>query len=602
MDIAHSASTAVLHARFVADPFQGSVPEPAELLSSRRKPRGSKTHLPPPISRSPVKTHIGSSPRRRSSVAPATNGITASPRRATPTRRLDFNPDRPRPTIERSPGKPPKGQFHAEPAAPSHTSDKDDSLDPPRSSQKRKYNDISEARNYRDMAEVAETPDEDDPEPYDDGSIQLIGEENLDAVNEDFGKEYLEGDEYNEPAGLETNSIDYPQPSPVFNRSKQSKNRNSGGRLANESAKKPLVAKSHDSGNAGSKKRSAALEDAHALRPASLAKNKGPERPRNHNVSTAAIVRSPLPVPNASRKGKAPKNTAARAIASSQSPATRSTSSYAGRSNNRTYDEPDQDEEEEGEGEGEEEDPSWPVEEDLDRIDDDAAEPEFSGEDQEPYQEPEQPAVTQKRHKKKSGELRIHEDVDATSIGPPPKRSKTSSKQAPQERDPNIPFATNSAEPDGKKDLWGHHFKKPTARSLQILRECTPSDESRAVTRSGRRSVRPVEFWNGETIQRAHDGTMLNIVRAQSVEGDKKLRKKPSRKNTKSKSKSRSVPLDSVQEEGEDPGLDLDLDLDLDLEQWEQEGQLITSYVKAWDPELQFTLDEEYSMGKSSQS
>jgi centromere protein C len=75
----------------------GSVPEPTEVLSTRRLIRSAKTVLPPPVSRSPFKTNIGSSPRRQSSVAPMSQArhTSTTPDRATShpavSRRLDFS-------------------------------------------------------------------------------------------------------------------------------------------------------------------------------------------------------------------------------------------------------------------------------------------------------------------------------------------------------------------------------------------------------------------------------------------------------------------------------------------------------------------------------
>lgn len=72
----------------------GSIPE---LTTSHQILRSSRTHFPPPRSRSPKKTALGSSPRRQSSMAPRGSSIgVSSPIRAAshPTaRRLDFEHD-----------------------------------------------------------------------------------------------------------------------------------------------------------------------------------------------------------------------------------------------------------------------------------------------------------------------------------------------------------------------------------------------------------------------------------------------------------------------------------------------------------------------------
>jgi centromere protein C len=73
----------------------GSGPEPAQSIRVRKLVQSAKTRLPPPKARSPVKTSLGSSPRRHSSFAPRAH----SPSLITPdkdksptvTRRLNFN-------------------------------------------------------------------------------------------------------------------------------------------------------------------------------------------------------------------------------------------------------------------------------------------------------------------------------------------------------------------------------------------------------------------------------------------------------------------------------------------------------------------------------
>ncbi|KAL6707069.1 mitotic fidelity of chromosome transmission-related protein [Coniothyrium glycines] len=68
-----------------------------ELTTSHQILRNSRTHLPPPRSRSPKKTMLGSSPRRQSSMAPRGSSVgPCSPTRASShpiARRLDFEQD-----------------------------------------------------------------------------------------------------------------------------------------------------------------------------------------------------------------------------------------------------------------------------------------------------------------------------------------------------------------------------------------------------------------------------------------------------------------------------------------------------------------------------
>ncbi|KAF1944873.1 cupin domain-containing protein [Clathrospora elynae] len=73
---------------------ESSIPE---LTTSHQILRNNRTHLPPPRSRSPKKTALGSSPRRQSSMAPRGSSIgPSSPARAAShriARRLDFDQD-----------------------------------------------------------------------------------------------------------------------------------------------------------------------------------------------------------------------------------------------------------------------------------------------------------------------------------------------------------------------------------------------------------------------------------------------------------------------------------------------------------------------------
>ena len=82
----------------------GTIPEPAEVLSVHRSRRSI---LPPPRARSPIKTHLNSSPRRsvgpRSSPGfPGQDPETPSRSNSHPAvnRQLDFSPEEPQPTIE----------------------------------------------------------------------------------------------------------------------------------------------------------------------------------------------------------------------------------------------------------------------------------------------------------------------------------------------------------------------------------------------------------------------------------------------------------------------------------------------------------------------
>ena len=109
MDIGESGllcTTKILELQLMMS-FTGTIPEPTEVLTSRRN---GKPILPPPRARSPIKTSLGSSPRR--SVGPTSSPLrrkNGTPTRASShplvNRRLDFSTDKLRQSIERSPQK-----------------------------------------------------------------------------------------------------------------------------------------------------------------------------------------------------------------------------------------------------------------------------------------------------------------------------------------------------------------------------------------------------------------------------------------------------------------------------------------------------------------
>jgi centromere protein C len=90
----------------------GSIPD---LATAHQILRNSRTHLPPPRSRSPKKTALGSSPRRQSSMAPRGSSVgVSSPTRAAShpavARRLDFEHDDEESSLQETPALSGSGQ------------------------------------------------------------------------------------------------------------------------------------------------------------------------------------------------------------------------------------------------------------------------------------------------------------------------------------------------------------------------------------------------------------------------------------------------------------------------------------------------------------
>ena len=122
---------------------------------------------------------------------------------------------------------------------------------------------------------------------------------------------------------------------------------------------------------------------------------------------------------------------------------------------------------------------------------------------------------------------------------------------------------------------------KPKARSLQILRSTTPADEDGAkFTRSGRATVKPIEYWRGERIVYAKPkkidsgrislGSIQEVVRAEDLPEEKRSRAPHSQKRRRRQ---------AIQEEEEDS--------DSGMEEWEEEPGVLGGEVWQWDPRME---------------
>ena len=114
-----------------------------------------------------------------------------------------------------------------------------------------------------------------------------------------------------------------------------------------------------------------------------------------------------------------------------------------------------------------------------------------------------------------------------------------------------------------------------------LLRQTTPFDESNTITRSGRRSIPPLQTWKGERFDLNWDGTINGVRRVEEIEVDK-----PKRKYSRPKASSR---LRSIKE---------DIDEEEELEEWEAEGDIITGKVQLYDIGTDSTSYELHEEGK----
>ena len=165
-----------------------------------------------------------------------------------------------------------------------------------------------------------------------------------------------------------------------------------------------------------------------------------------------------------------------------------------------------------------------------------------------------------------------------TSVEPedttrPNKRSKKGMSAPLTERD------TNARVQGTKKSLWSQPANKPGSRTLQIMNENGPWQESTFVTKSGRRSIRPLEYWRGEEAQKAWDGEILDVWRAPAEEPKPKTRAKSGPRSRKGSA------MPSIKED------------EVDLEEWESNGEILTGLVSEWNNEQGIPDDEDYEVG-----
>jgi len=194
------------------------------------------------------------------------------------------------------------------------------------------------------------------------------------------------------------------------------------------------------------------------------------------------------------------------------------------------------------------------------------------------------------RGKPKGPKVKVHQDVeDETSLQRPSKKAKTAAA-APQERSANVmappalrPGKTPSTEPAaGRSATLSPSKRAGAARSLTILREGTPAeDPGLRRTRSGRHVIKPLEYWLGERGERDPDGTLVGIVRAESVDVAPRPHARRPRPAARARRPRDDAALGVIREAEEGYGLD-----DVELEEWEEEGGVIRGFVRTWDATL----------------
>jgi len=473
----------------------GSEQDPTHVLSERRLLKSTRTRLPPPTGRSPYKTNIGSSPRRQSSAAPPNRYAEKTPEpallKSAVKRKLDFHPDKPRPSIEFSPGKElMKGPLYASRDRTQPRTDELEFQPSPSIGSKRR----------RDP-EPVEIPEEEE-EPY----LNGFDDHEEMAMYDKDDDEMIDGDF--------TVQIDPESPvsSPI-------KKPNKKGRKSNG--------------------------DQSVIDPVLLGRNQpasnfnvslGAERDSHKEATESRAVNGKKKrLPNGTRQTKRKNANDSSILIEDESvilaPAVNDSSLIASKRG---------------------------------------------------------------RGKPKGSKVEVHQDVgnDDSEPQPPSKKAKTAAS-APKERDVNVmmppplrPTKTPSVEPANRRSATLSPSKRAgAARSLTILREGTPAaDPGARRTRSGRQVIKPLEYWLGERGEHDPDGTLVGIVRAESVDiapRRQARRPKPAAATRGRKTRDEStlgVIREGVEGYGEYDGVE--------LEEWEEEGGVIRGFVRTWDAAL----------------
>ncbi|KAG9195779.1 hypothetical protein G6011_00900 [Alternaria panax] len=162
-----------------------------------------------------------------------------------------------------------------------------------------------------------------------------------------------------------------------------------------------------------------------------------------------------------------------------------------------------------------------------------------------------------------------------------PTSTETKAKSAPKPKDKSkdkTPQAESSEEAGKLVDVHGNPLSKKDidqisatsggsrfgrGRHLSVFREMNPDNVAR-VGRTGRHRVAPIDFWKNDHISYEPDGSMSSIVKSQAIEEERRV----GRKAYKTKGKKKMV----VEEEEE-----------VERDPWEEEGTLVGNF-RGFDP------------------
>ncbi|TLD32074.1 hypothetical protein E2P81_ATG07564 [Venturia nashicola] len=566
------------------DLAQSSVPEPTEVISTRRILKSSKTTFPLPMSRSPYKTNIGSSPRRQSSVAPMSQARHSLDRddRASSNpavnRRLDFSADDT--SVAQSPLRQPARRGNGRPRKDLYRLTASPTSPVVRSQQQviaeEEEEDITAPEETMeptvDNGEVTEMPvngNYEDEEPMFDDSMQLLNEE-LDEPEQLplSSPSVLKKSRYHaaEPETTLDQAEGGEETSIHSDSRKKGRTRNS---LANSDSvsapsivgkkapakKAPLQQMAAGPGRGRKGKNNLLVSTSVQPVEDSSASPELPEeveesedeapvavkkrgRPAKHDESIAEAAPPPK------KRGRAPKaSVETRAESPPEPPKTKKRGRPA-----RT---PDQSILEAAEP----------------AADDSIAESAQKKKRGRPARTDEEPSRPGKKAKTSAQKPAAR----GSNMGPPALK-KTTARSAPGTPSKRLVRASSVAS-----------TAFPGGRSHTLLREATPFEEAGTrQTRSGRSIIDPLQYWLGEKIEYERDGAKKILKKAEQVDLPKIERTRTVSAASRKKRKA-AANMDVIEEEEEEEA----------LEDWEEREETIRIFVQQWDPVNATTTDGE---------